>query len=106
MLTGGFCHIVENKRVNEWESITDLTRLKPKITEAKAQSHKHIRFTTDELPEDLPVEIIESKLPEKKQKLIGMRNISVTTKDYLMHGNKDISDREITFIVREMIEKS
>ena len=50
---------------NEAESATDSIETKSKITEVKAHYHKRTRLTTDKLPEDLPVEIIEHELPEK-----------------------------------------
>jgi len=48
---------------NEAESNADLTIPEPGITEVKAHYRKRTRLTTDKLPEDLPVEIIEHKLP-------------------------------------------
>ena len=39
----------------------------PEITEVKAHYRKKTRLTTDKLPEDLPVEIIEHELPEAKR---------------------------------------
>jgi transposase len=50
---------------NETESTAELTRPEPKITEVRAHYRKRTRLTTDKLPEDLPVEVIEHKLPEE-----------------------------------------
>jgi len=50
---------------NEVETTADLSRPEPEITEVKAHYRKRTRLTTDKLPEDLPVEIIEHELPEK-----------------------------------------
>ncbi|NLB03323.1 MAG: IS66 family transposase [Bacteroidales bacterium] len=48
---------------NEAESNADMTISEPEITEVKAHYRKRTRLTTDKLPEDLPVEIIEHELP-------------------------------------------
>jgi len=50
---------------NEAESSADLSRPEPEITEVKAYYRKRTRLTTDKLPEDLPVEIIEHELKEE-----------------------------------------
>lgn len=52
---------------NEAEQSADLTAPEPEITEVKAHYRKKTRLTTDKLPEDLPVEIIEHGLPEEKR---------------------------------------
>jgi transposase len=52
---------------NEAEQYTDLTAPEPNITEVKAYYRKKTRLTTDKLPEDLPVEIIEHGLTEEKR---------------------------------------
>jgi len=52
---------------NEAEQSADLTASEPEITEVKAYYRKKTRLTTDKLPEDLPVEIIEHGLPEEKR---------------------------------------
>jgi transposase len=52
---------------NEAEQTADLTVLEPDLTEVKAHYRKKSRLTTDKLPEDLPVEIIEHELPEEKR---------------------------------------
>ena len=50
---------------NELEAVSDLTVSEPPLTEVKAHYRKkRTRLTTDKLPEDLPVEVIEYKLPE------------------------------------------
>jgi len=50
---------------NETEATVNLAQPEPEITEVKAHYHKRTRLTTDKLPEDLPVEIIEHELPEE-----------------------------------------
>ena len=49
---------------NEAEAPADLTAPEPTLTEVKAHYRKRTRLTTDNLPEDLPVEVIEHELPE------------------------------------------
>ncbi len=50
---------------NEAEATSDLTASESPLTEVKAYRRKRrTRLTTDKLPEDLPVEIIEHKLPK------------------------------------------
>ncbi len=51
---------------NEVESTSDLTVPEPDITEVKAHYRKRTRLTTDKLPKDLPVEVIEHELPTKE----------------------------------------
>jgi transposase len=48
---------------NEAESNADMTLPEPKLTEVKAHHRKRTRLTTDKLPKDLPVEVIEHELP-------------------------------------------
>ena len=50
---------------NEAESTADLIQPEPEITEVKAHYRKRTRLTTDKLPEDLPIEVIEHELPEE-----------------------------------------
>jgi len=50
---------------NEAETTADLTQPEPEITEVKAHYRKCTRLTTDKLPEDLPVEIVEHELREE-----------------------------------------
>ena len=52
---------------NEAEQTAALTVPEPEITEVKAHYRKKTRLTTDKLPEDLPVEIIEHELPEENR---------------------------------------
>jgi transposase len=52
---------------NEAESNAELAVPEPKLTEVKAHYRKRTRLTTDKLPEDLPIEIIEHELPPKEQ---------------------------------------
>ena len=49
---------------NEVEQSAELIAPEPQISEVKAHYRKKTRLTTDRLPEDLPVEVIEHKLPE------------------------------------------
>lgn len=48
---------------NEAESNADMTVPEPKLAEVKAHYRKRTRLTTDKLPKDLPVEVIEHTLP-------------------------------------------
>jgi transposase len=50
---------------NEAESGSDMTVPEPVLTEVKAHYRKRTRLTTDKLPKDLPVEVIDHKLPAK-----------------------------------------
>ena len=52
---------------NEAEQSAALTAPEPEITEVKAHYRKKTRLTTDKLPEDLPVELVEHELPEEKR---------------------------------------
>ncbi len=53
---------------NEAEASADLAASEPSLTEVKAHYRKgKSRLTTDKLPEDLPVEIIEHELPEEER---------------------------------------
>jgi transposase len=47
---------------NEAESHADMTIPEPKIAEVKAHYRKRTRLTTDKLPKELPIEIIEHQL--------------------------------------------
>ncbi|NLF45662.1 MAG: transposase, partial [Syntrophomonadaceae bacterium] len=49
---------------NEAEANADMALPEPKITEVKAHYRKQTRLTTDKLPGDLPVEIIEHVLAD------------------------------------------
>jgi transposase len=48
---------------NEAELNSDMTMPEPDFTEVKSHYRKRTRLTTDKLPKDLPVEVIEHKLP-------------------------------------------
>ncbi len=50
---------------NEAETTADLTQPEPEITEVKAHYRRRTRLTTDKLPEDLPIEVIEHELPKQ-----------------------------------------
>ena len=52
---------------NEAEQNAELTAPELDITEVKSHYRKKTRLTTDKLPEDLPVEIIEHELPEENR---------------------------------------
>jgi transposase len=53
---------------NEAEAVADFTVSEPPLTEVKTYYRKKkARLTTDKLPEDLPVEIIEHELPESER---------------------------------------
>jgi len=52
---------------NEAEVTADLAAPEPSLTEVKAHYRKRTRLTTDKLPEDLPVEVIEHELPETER---------------------------------------
>jgi transposase len=47
---------------NEVESTADISTPEPQLTEIKAHYRKRTRLTTDKLPQDLPVEVIEHNL--------------------------------------------
>jgi len=51
---------------NEAETVADLTAPEPKITEVKAHYRKKTRLTTDKLPKDIPVEIVEHVLSNEE----------------------------------------
>ena len=52
---------------NEVEVTANLAAPEPSLTEVKAHCRKRTRLTTDKLPEDLPVEVIEHELPEAER---------------------------------------
>ena len=52
---------------NEAEVAADLTAPEPSLTEVKAHYRKRTRLTTDKLPENLPIEVIEHELPEPER---------------------------------------
>lgn len=52
---------------NEAESTANLSAPEPTLTEVKSHYRKKTRLTTDKLPEDLPVEVIEHELPESER---------------------------------------
>jgi transposase len=51
---------------NEAESSADISKPEPKLAEVKAHYRKRTRLTTDKLPKDLPVEVIEHELPAEE----------------------------------------
>lgn len=52
---------------NEAEQAMDKISPEPEIAEVKAHYRKRTRLTTDKLPEDLPVEIVEHELPKSQR---------------------------------------
>lgn len=60
-------NVAQMSLFNEAETEVDLSVPEPSLTEVKAHYRKRTRLTTDKLPEDLPVEIIEHILPEEKR---------------------------------------
>ena len=52
---------------NEAEAGFDLSLPEPEITTVKEHTRAKTRLTTDKLPEDLPVEVIEHELPEDER---------------------------------------
>ena len=52
---------------NEAESLADMTIPEPELTEVKSHYRKRTRLTTDKLPDDIPVEIIEHEVPEEQR---------------------------------------
>jgi transposase len=53
---------------NEAEAFADISTPEPEITEVKSHYRKKkTRLTTDKLPKDMPVEIIEHELPEDER---------------------------------------
>ena len=52
---------------NEAEVMADPEQPEPELTEVEKHYRKRSRLTTDKLPEDLPVEVIEYTLPEDEQ---------------------------------------
>ena len=49
---------------NEAELFTDVNTPEPELVEVEKHYRKRTRLTTDKLPEDLPVEVVEHDLPE------------------------------------------
>ena len=52
---------------NAMEVTADLTATEPTLTEVKGHYRKRTRLTTDKLPEELSVEVIEYELPEDER---------------------------------------
>jgi len=52
---------------NEAEATANLIAPEPSLAEVKAHYRSRSRLTTDKLPEDLPVEVIEYELPESER---------------------------------------
>ena len=52
---------------NESEDTSDLKVPGPSLTGVKAHYRRRTRLTTDKLPEDIPVEVIEHELPEAER---------------------------------------
>jgi len=105
---------------NEAEAAADLTAPEPSLSEVKAHYRKkRTRLTTDKLPEDLPVEIIEHELPESERicsdcgsemhtmgreireelKIIPAKAVIVRRFDWLPIGRKFVNHRHIQVAV-------
>lgn len=52
---------------NEAEFFADPDEKDPELAEVKTYFRKRTRLTTDKLPNDLPVEVVEHELPEAKR---------------------------------------
>ena len=52
---------------NEGELFADANTAEPELVEIEKHFRKRTRLTTDKLPDDLPVEIVEYKLPSPEQ---------------------------------------
>ena len=52
---------------NETELVADANTAEPELVEVEKHFRKRTRLTTDKLPDDLPVEIVEHKLPPSEQ---------------------------------------
>ncbi len=52
---------------NEAELFADANVPEPELVEVEKHYHKRTRLTTDKLPENLPVEVVEHDLPEAEQ---------------------------------------
>lgn len=52
---------------NEVETTADINIPEPELTEVKSYYRKRARLTTDKLPEDLPVEIVEHELDDEEK---------------------------------------
>jgi transposase len=52
---------------NEVEATADVNVVEPELVEVEKHYRKHTRLTTDRLPKDLPVEVVEHDLPEKER---------------------------------------
>jgi transposase len=72
---------------NEAEATADTSQPEPDLTEVKTHYRKRTRLTTDKLPEDLPVEVIEHELPKEelscKECGGGMHTMGRETNEYL-----------------------
>ena len=60
-------NVLQTSIFNEAESIADLTTPEPELTEIKTHYRKRTRLTTDKLPKDIPVEVIEHELPVEER---------------------------------------
>jgi len=52
---------------NEVEATADVNVVEQELVEVEKHYRKHTRLTTDRLPKDLPVEVVEHDLPEKER---------------------------------------
>jgi transposase len=60
-------NVLQMSLFNEAESTADLTAPEPELTEIKTHYRKRTRLTTDKLPKDMPVEVVEHELPVKER---------------------------------------
>jgi len=60
-------NVLQISLFNEAESTAELTVPEPELTEIKTHYRKKTRLTTDKLPEDIPVEVVEHELPEAER---------------------------------------
>jgi transposase len=60
-------HVEQINLFNEAEASADLAAPEPSLTKVKAYYRKRTRLTTDKLPKDLPVEVIEHEIPETER---------------------------------------
>ncbi len=82
---------------NEVESTADTSQPEPELTEVKTHYRRRTRLTTDKLPEDLPVVVIEHELPEdgRNCSACGKSGVSVNISSQNLSGNSEWQVRHI-----------
>lgn len=60
-------NVLQMSLLNEAELTADLTAPEPELTEIKTHYRKRTRLTTDKLPKDMPVEVVEHELPVEER---------------------------------------